>query len=449
MDPIQEYLQGLQNRVNIEDSKKYVKFYDTELKGHIEKFIIDNSLIVIDNFFINAVDNNYIDHQNMNDYYYTVYSGNDNNKLLKDFADYLFNLKNPKIQFIQKANPRLYEYDITVNFKTVIKVIGLRDQVFKTLPTIYMNSNIKYIHPDIYRISIYKNYTNPRERIKEWKKYYEHERILEKYYPIMKKCANIMHESKVQDSILSKILKVIFDSLILKNKNIVVVGTLAYTIMVKDNLDGSSNLFIPQTKYYEFLSVDPMKDITKIKDLIKKELKGSFNESDFSYKKSGSQFNLFKDKYNVFYKRNKIAEIYDSSLECVPYNNIDSIQVGNYHLVLLYFYMGIYVSYQLEPRISELIQNKMKCLIHNLKFTRNKYLDENDYVGIEDGPMKAFHITCHGTQQLLFREQKIKRFNKEMFLQFPYKPEFSLKKKENKDKNNKKSNDKKSKTKKS
>lgn len=417
---IVDYIDNLKIETDNKFMKEYLNYFKSKMEPLIVSFINENNLIVTEEMLFENLEERdlYTDtFEELNKGgnmisqifypFYTVYSDTNNKQLCIKFADILFKDPN-KFKYIEIRRNSEYIYSVYTDFKVVLRIIGLRTSVYKALPTVKLGEfDLNHIDPNIYRIFIYKDYSNPHGKVQNWKRRFEQEKILNKQVPIPFVKHNKFKKAKEHQNV-AKIIK----SLKNDNKSIVI-ENLAYNLMIEYT---NSKISKENVKYVVFLSLDPEAHIKKIKEM--------FNEKELMIKKRTSQFNLFKQKLVVSVNNKKVAEIYDSSEDCIPFTEYKGYRIGNPHVLLVYFYIGLWITYNLEEGIRNMIQRNIFKKINGLIKMRSEYLKRKNLVGVEKeaGLMKIFHLECLGDQVDYGRKYNIRKWNKEVS-GFYYKPE--------------------------
>lgn len=363
-----KYITKLGDYIVERNKKKYIEFFNANLKSFIEEFIIKHKLIIINNIFMKLIDNSY----NISDseYHYVVYGNQQVKEYAKDFMnDLLLYISENQIELkhYEIVQVDSYRFNLMFNFRVVLTLIKLRDDVFDNMPHFVLDSKLRVLNTDLIRLNIYNVYTNPRKEIAKWKSTIEIEKELDKLYPIEKIKCNQRSKSLDKD-ILNKLWE------FLKKDGLIVIGDKAINVLLNKNI-----VNIP---YYSVLSNDAKKLIEELG----KVMTGIKTESKQSYLK------LYPKKYIVRMGEKKIMEIYDITDECIPYYVKDGYFMGTYNVIMKYLYIELY-----EKQFKYCNEIKERIYI----MSQHKAELELD---------KIFRINCLGMQKDLVREFKLKRF---------------------------------------
>ena len=418
-------MEELLNKINDrkdEISKAELSVFEKNMKKlepYMTKFLVENNYIVTDLMFIKEIDkksfDQIIDEYKEKYYYYTVFI-NQTSKKCVELVNELYQSK--KFEYLELRQSSRFTYELKIDFNVYAQFIALHSKVFESFETVtFNNNNIRYLHPDFQRIFIYKIYTNPRQKIDRWVYASIHENALNNVYPLQ------LHDNfRIKPQEMNKIITKLDDQYIKDNKNIILIGTLAYRKLL--NKTNVHNLLMPNIDYIELLTPEPEKEIEKIKKIIGNKSKVSKDNKSKDNKNKVSKDNdnkltvyydkqtFFNKRISIMYEQKKIIEIYDSSHDCLPYNVVDKVNIGNLHVLLTYFYIK-----------KVLTKSKFfESMIINLIKMANEYMKKNNLIGIETTPMKIFQLTCFGEQLDENKQTRIDLWSKKIYIS-NYKPE--------------------------
>lgn len=381
-------------------------------------FIKTKGLIVFDTFAFEYWLKEFItDLLPIEQYFYSVYSSLPRDHII-ELADILYK----KGYKILEATKDYDAYVIKYRAYIVIKIFNCPSSLMSLIPT-----KDCFVPLNMLKIHLLQHFTNPKTSIDRWKELYIYDSLIDKYYPL-----SIGKISSAPDKKPHKLLKEV-KQLLDTIEGVVYIGNYAYLKLLKIADYGN---YFPTTTTYEILHKNPSVCLTLLKEKYKNRI---------TVKENRSLLHFHGIKYSIKIDEVKLLDIYDSSEVCVPTisldNNIsDSVAkgtIGNYHLILLYLYIGWWNSYKMK---NEVIRNKIGNMINNISCARNHYLKTHKKIGIanfnstkiskqsDSTPFDIFQIICTGEQRDLQREFKINKWENKisdkMLVIGSYRPEF-------------------------
>ena len=369
---------------------EYITNYDKMFKKLIESFICHSKYIVSNNIIFNLLDKKYLDYSIQKDEYkYVIYGNQQAKDKGKYFVDGL-------IKYIEKKGLKLlypnlvqvdkYRYDIKYNFRTILTLIKLRDDVFDNLKYFELKSEcqLRVLDPNLLKFNVYKVFTDSRFSLDLWEENLKTEERLYQLFP-----------TKSEKYIIQKTLDTGIQDIIInycRNKDIIIVGDYSINLLLENNR---------KTELLELLTPDIKKIFYELKNIFIRKYGANI---DFRYQDQRSDIKLYQIRYSVTFNQKKILEMYETSGECLPYNMYkNQWKIGTYHLILRYLYIKLYETKdkKFESSIGDLMKNK-KML--NLK----------------EGLWKIFNLTCMGNQRDEMREFLEARAKGELkFIRYP------------------------------
>lgn len=264
--------------------------------------------------------------------------------------------------------------------------------LYHKLPTNTING-IRYIDPSFIFVDIYKVYTDPLLSFNfRIEKVFHRGNILEKYYSFkndsdiqntqkqLSKLNNISDNKNIINHILKKIVE--------NNKDILLCGSHAYNYYIKKSK--IKNTILEQLETLSIMTNKPSYYSDKIFNILKKKVKDPTKLQIIHFHPF---LELIDKKINILYHDNTIITIYGNNKRCVPYKRINKrkYRILTYHGMLMLYYSK-YIYYKCKDNHSE--SRKLKFLIYQIQNVRIKYLQMNNYIGIEKMPFQELIIKC-------------------------------------------------------
>ena len=419
--PLLGSLEKIVDEYNADEIKNYRKSRESVFKS-IETYVKDNNLIIAGvmamknlldrvNFDCDEVPNNM--------WYFEVYSPDARRDCIS-LANKLFEEKFPLIEAKKDFDG---SYVVWYKAQKACKFVHASASIFERLPketnkVNLIGKDIAYASIEILKIPILMNYINPRQDIKNWETIVKIDSKVDQWYPFQNTGKDPDEGSKNYNKDLEKTEK-----WMVKEKDLILIGNYAYQQFLKNS--NYKKGYYPVINFYEVLSNNPKDHIKSLEKVLGSTLR---------VKEHQSQMKFHGTKYSVFKGDNKIIDIYDSSEECVPFVEINKVKYGNYHVLLLYLYIGLWISHKIQES-SETVANKLRDRLSKMIWTlinaRNWYLKEKGISGIHDRKrddlFDIFQIHCKGTQKNVEREFRIRKWKGDikdkLMVMRSYKPE--------------------------
>lgn len=352
---------------------------------------------------------------------------------LEDLVEICDILHEKKFKYVQGRQAMHSEtYTIFVNFEQFCDMSYMPSNIYFNMPTI-KKDNVLYSHPLWILVDILRQYNDPilsYWRLKD--KTFFRANILLKNYPLeLEKSKKIKtKENKYGLELFNKIVDM---------KTLIFVGSIAEEYYkersTKLNL---SNL--------ECISVNYIKDVKKINDIIKNILGDLY--SDIVINNYRPFFQFWDDRVEFIINDITLISIFNHNNICIPYNllylendNITKIQLGGHYklmresktediikigtFILLFNHLLIKRHYNYINRSEKykLIEGQMSDLL----IARKDYLEKNALTVMDSSPYKEFIIRCSGETIDSFRKSRLDIIKKKQKgigrLTFSYDPE--------------------------
>lgn len=415
--PLLEKLEEIVKEYNQEEIVAYHKSRKSVFKS-IEEYIKKNQRIIIGVMavqeLLSRVDQD-IDVPN-NDWYYEVYSPDARRDSIA-LANKLFEDKFPLIEAKKDFDG---SYIVSYKSKKACKFVHATNFVFEKLPY-ETHGDLRYGTIDLLKIPILMSYINPRQDISKWETIVKYDSMIDRWYPFTNTGKDPGEGKRIFDKGLLKNLEKI-EKWMLNESDLIVIGNYAYQQLLK--ISGYEKGYYPAINFYEVLSSSPKESIKSLEKIM----------GTLQVKEHQSQLNFHGTKYSVFKGDNKLLDIYDSREECIPFVEIKKVKYGTYHVLLLYLYIGLWISHKIKDTsttTSIKLRDRLSMMIWTFINARNWYLKEKGISGIHDrkrdDPFDIFQIHCKGVQKNVEREFRIKKWNGDMkkddMVMRSYKPE--------------------------
>lgn len=303
-----------------------------------------------------------------------------------------------------KKDPRTKIYEISNNCVATAFLYELNHKAHLMVSGRDSSSGIRRESYEQAKLRMLHVYTIPILRTLDWKETLCYDTIEPELPTVLP--YKITRKPKKYD-----LIQLVLEKILKKSKKHILIGTNAYNYIVnrvwKDFPDDKpTDLYMTEPNFIEFLSSEPNTSIKEICKLLTtqgtRELLATSTRTNFI-----GQVRI--KKILIDYDGYRIAEVYDVSSECVPYNNYHDIQVASVHTILLYFYAGLWVADKIN---NDMLRNKLETMIFWLTKSWNYWLYKKKLTGIEPeaGLFKVFHLTCQGNQFMPIQEIKKRKF---------------------------------------
>lgn len=351
-------MEELDKLLEIETEKKRlnkIEEYNYNVSGIIKEFVSNNpNIIIMDIMAIKEyIDNtaiiNIIPYEL---YYYTLASAN-----ARDYAFKLADiLAQNGLQYIELK--RNYDFSLGIYWKNQL-ICSIYSINYNDLPPYEIFNTIKYANLDFIRFEIFKIFISPRMDIAKWIPYFQ----LYNKLPQIQTNVYFDKTRQLDNPEIITLLTKIKDIIDKEHKHILIVGTYAFNLIM-NTLKQTDNI-IP-INYYEVISTNPEILIEKIK----KELSSTINKTDIQLNIKQNNTIMKITRHSISYGSYKLIDIFDGSQFGFPRIKIDNLYIGNIHVLLRFFYFGIFVSYKMSEN-GDKLRNKLMGIISKLMLAYN------------------------------------------------------------------------------
>ena len=300
-----------------------------------------------------------------------------------DLAHYLFDLGIKDIAVsrgVTKGTFKVFAFKLeAVDFSF------MPEKMYNLIPFTKIN-NLYYTSPDYLRIDLLLAIVNPQKAIYLW------EKTLPRYLKLKNKfkIKEVKYENKTnfnQNAInlIPKIIK--------NNIDVVVTGITAYRILVlKSNI---KNIYLPNISFLEVLTLKPVKLLKKIIEI--------YGIDNIMIKHFNKFLKIIPSKFVVYYKNERLINIYYLEDKCFPFIRLDDMLISSYDYLELYFNALIY---QYKIINNKNLENFSQCILFNLDKCRNLYLKKKGSNIIDDKLFQSFVYECYGQELDQYRYYK-------------------------------------------
>lgn len=303
-------------------------------------------------------------------------------------------------------------FTVFANFLQYCDMSYMPKKIFDKIEYLTIDG-IRYIHPDMILIDIFRMYNDPLTSYWRLSKVFKRMRLLLDRFPYdFKECKKVSLEPiKDNQQIINYILPILVD----KFEKILFTGELAYLVYTnpENEINSSGNL-------------SQIEIITDDIDTVGKFIKSLTYKWADSVKKLESYEKLFKIKFYsrffqywdkrviIFYNDKPIFTIVGSNGRCVPFikskmsfenskNSLD-IKIGSFLVTFNYYFIG---------SVYERIMNQGfyyggRDFINSLLTVRNEFLKSKNKTVIDSTIYKEFIIECSGKTVEFSREFMLK-----------------------------------------
>lgn len=406
--PLIKGLERIVKEYDTEEIKKFRKSREPAYKV-IEEYIRDTERVICGVMAVkNLLEQVKQDIEVSNEYYYYQVYSPDARKDSILLANKLYEKKLPLIEAKKDFDG---SYIVLYKAQKACKFIHVPASVFVRLPVNKSKVNLikdtlLYATIELLKIPILMAYINPRQSIEEWETIVKYDSKLDEWYPFKSigRGARLDDDEAIRSAELSKVEK-----WLRQQKDLIVIGNYAYQQILRES-KYKGKVFLPTVTSYEVLSESPEEHIKSLEKIV---------GSVLSVKKNESSLGFHGTKYSVFKNKLKLIDIYDSRGQCVPFIEINGAKYGTYHVIQLYFYIGLWISHKIKDS-SEITANRLRDRLNKLIWTfmdvRNWYLRKHGISGIhtrqrvQNGLFDIFQVRCKGTQKNVEREFRIAKW---------------------------------------
>lgn len=308
-------------------------------------------------------------------------------KYAVDLGNELYQAGFQYVDIVEGVNAGVYK--VFNFFQEVVDFVFIPEKIYTHIPFIIENG-MRYVAPNYLRIDLLVSLTNPTHAIFRWDKDKERLDLLNKYNPIERPKKFCMNGANILDKNILNILNEV---------NYIIFGNIAYLkYMEKSQLE---DYYIPQTRYIEIGTND-------IKTLL-----NNINQSKYTIAKYNPFLKYIPSRYIISKNDNTkqiVLIIYDLNEKCVPYVELDGIKYITYDALVLHYNFMIYLAkrYNIYQTVDE-----SNCCIYELDRGRRYYFSRTNENEFTMNPFRSFVIDCIGKQKNVYRDSKIRGWNRE------------------------------------
>lgn len=269
---------------------------------------------------------------------------------------------------------------------------------------------IKYIHPEMILIDIFRMYNDPLTSFWRLSKVFKRMKLLmEKFHYDFKSVDPI---KLVGDKDSKSIIDFVLPKLVDKYDKILFTGQLGYLVYTNPDKEFDTNKYLSEI---ELISDDPITIGKFIKSLTYQwaESNGHFKDYDdiFSIKFYSRFFQYWDKRVIIYYKNKPVFTIIGSSGRCLPFNNstlklnnkIIDIKIGSFLVIFNYYFIGYYYC-KIHEYSDDNYYYANRDIINSLLTVRNNYLKDKDKTVLDSSIYKEFVIDCIGKTVEFSRE---------------------------------------------
>ena len=298
-------------------------------------------------------------------------------------------------------------FTVFANFLQYCDISFMPKKIFDNINFLEIDG-IKYIHPEIILIDIFRMYNDPLTSYWRLKKVFKRMKLLLQKYPFDFNNVEIKN-ILVPNYDNQKIINFIVPQLIEQFDKFIFVGELAYLVYTNPDNTFNTNENLSQIEIISDNINKISKIITNLTYKWAHDNNKLDNYHDLFHIKYFSRFFQFWDKRIVIYFMNKpIFTILGTNGRCIPFiksnillsNKNIEIKVGTYLVTFNYYFIAFY--YESIMKLGFYYADRY--FINSLLKVRNDYLQKNNKTVLDSTIYKEFVIACVGSTKEFSRE---------------------------------------------
>lgn len=323
-------------------------------------------------------------------------------------------------------------YKIFVEHTDFCDISLMSKAISKNNVPVEESNGILYVKPDFLLTDIFRVFSNPLHDYSfRLKKVYERFNKLRCFYynpPIKPKECKI---TGIKNTLLD-IKSFIYDNFIVNNKEVILCGTTAYSIYLKesDYLEKDKTAYNPKDDFELILISNEIKntacDILKI-------MEKNFDSEKISIKEYSPFFQFYDRQISIFYKNKPVVTVYGYNEICTQYhkfeiNESDFIQIVGFDYLMMWMNTMLFRTYPIKNK-----KEHYRCMIYYLFLMQLYYLKKNNLIGLEENHLFShFVLNCKWkTLSIMYRKKeelkkKAAMKNRKGPLVFEYRPEIRM-----------------------
>jgi len=300
-------------------------------------------------------------------------------------------------------------YKVFNYFQEAADIVFIPEKIYNIIPYKVIDG-LHYVSPKHLKIDLLVALTNPSQAIFRWDKDFERLQKLEKYFPVEKPkkfCEKT--QGKYYKSTLENIIEQFFSN----RDDYVLLGDMAYYAFMETS--GLSDYFQPEIKYLEIGMYNPHQIFQELKKITNNKIK--IKRYHEFLKHIPTRYIITPDDK----ENNILLIIYELNDKCIPYVDYNGAKMISYHGLVLYYNFMIYLSsiYGIRDRVTI-----SECCLYELERAKNYFFKRTSQNEFSHSIFKCFIIPCIGIQKNIYRESKIRGWNKgKIFSYIPSKRE--------------------------
>lgn len=288
-------------------------------------------------------------------------------------------------------------YKIFNYFQEAADIVFIPEKIYNLIPFKVIDG-LRYVSPKYLKIDLLVALTNPKHGIFRWDKDFERLKKLEKYFPV-EKPKNFCE--KQHGKYFKTQLDNIIDNFLAERNDYIIFGDMAYYAYMKSS--GLNDYFSPEIKYLEIGMQNPQTIFPELRKITNNKIK---------IKRYHQFLKHIPTRYIITPegKDNQIILIiYELNDKCIPYVEYNGQNMISYHGLVLYYNFMIYLSgiYGIRDR-----QQIAECCLYDLERAMNYYFKRTNQNEFSDSIFKCFILPCIGNEKNIYRESKIRGWNK-------------------------------------
>lgn len=385
------------------------------IKQLILDYIIENKRIIYGGSAYHAIIQNYRSDKTSDNKIYQEWARYDiefySPDPVKDMVKICNKLNSAKVKHVMGRQAQHDEtFTIFANFVQYCDISYMSQNVFDNISAIEING-VRYIHPEISLIDIFRMYNDPLTSSWRLKKTFRRMKLYMDKFPFDFKKHDKIKLSKLENH--NDIINSVMPGLCKKySKDVLFVGQMAYNIYSNPTNKLNGNITTNDINCIEIITQKPVEVGKYIKSLLydwaNKSNDGRYN--DFETVFYNRFFQFWNDRVVIYYKKMPIFIILQNSGRCLPYNKFSlgedkhPILVGSFLVTFNYYFIG----YHYEQILKLGFYFKDRGFINSLLHIRTEYLDSNKKSVLDDSLYREFMIECMGETMEFGRESLLR-----------------------------------------
>jgi len=304
-------------------------------------------------------------------------------------------------------------FTIFANFVQYCDISYMSQNVFDNIKYIDING-LKYIHPEISLIDIFRMYNDPLTSSWRYKKTFGRMKLYMEKFPFefTEYDKIVINDNNINNKIIKEICPILFDKYY---NDILLTGQIAYNSYIDEKNNDKKLIYFDNVNCIEIITQKQTEIGKYIKSLLYEwSSKNNIKYNDFDIIFYHRFFQFWNERTIIYYKNFPLFIILNNNGRCYPYNtfkvnNSDtSIMIGSFLVTFNYFFIGYYY----EQILNLGFYFKDRNFINSLLTIRNNFLIKNKKTVLDNTIYKEFIFDCYGNTMEFGRESLLKNIQR-------------------------------------